>query len=126
MLSHQLISLLLELLTYMKGAIQIKFNLTQCGYMPYTITVMACVLPADAALPGQSAAGRSWRCLIGVVEIRTFQVQNDLRDKNKTHQQQQRVIQPLFFTQSHWFLLKTLIFFEKVSVISYSKWGTSL
>ncbi len=41
------------------------------------------VLPADAALPGQSVTGRSWRCLIGVVEIRTFQVQNHLRNKNK-------------------------------------------
>lgn len=40
-----------------------------------------CVLPADAALPGQGAAGRSWRRLISVVEIRAFQVQNHLRNE---------------------------------------------
>lgn len=42
------------------------------------------MLPADAALPGQCVAGRRWRCLIGVVEIRTFQVQNHLRDTKIT------------------------------------------
>lgn len=35
-------------------------------------------LPADAALPGQRAARRCWRRLVGVVKFRTFEVQKDL------------------------------------------------
>lgn len=37
-----------------------------------------CTLPADAALPGQRAAWRGRGGLVGVVELRTLEVQNDL------------------------------------------------
>lgn len=50
-----------------------------------------CTLPADAALPGQRAAWRGRGGLVGVVELRTLEVQNDLGHTTTTQGQYARL-----------------------------------